>query len=568
MKEKISIQINDLKESFGNRKQWINRIIKNNILCALLLNIGFYLVFYLFWGIHFETNDDSGMASITAGANGVASSRTVFINVILGRILKHITQLLPMYNWYAIFQILCVFFALWIVTSIFLKQNTYVGIISSIILLAYFGFEGYVNLQFTKTAGLSAVAGTILIAYVLEYNHNVGEYILGAIMLIIGSCYRFEACGLVLIILSFVGINYIYNCIKMHKKIKELVKYVVAWVIVLCLILGAKVIDNYAYSSTDEYSQFRTYNELRAELLDHGFPNYNENQELYNSLNISEEDLRLYQNWNFADPDIFNINSMQKLVDAKENKEISLATFKDFIYQILHGIVFERGYIIYLVFVFMIILLDGRMYHIILWNFIIYGGLEFYFYYTDRYLLHRVETVMWLAQCVLLLYYFQAKHCKMKLNIIQSIIIICLALMINSNLYVDSYKENSDDKIYYRDILEEINKDDKHLYVLTTLDELVNKSYDALDAIPFGVRDNITLLGGWSTEAPTENYLLSKYGITNVYRDLVNNSSVYLAGYGDMQDILGYIQRHYNCDAQLEYVRSVESLCVYRVVAK
>ncbi len=543
----------------------IRRISHSELLCALCLNVVFLIGVSYIFGIHFETNDDVGMAGIVAGVTGVPSARTVFINVILGKIIKTVTSMCGGYNWYTIAQVGGIFVSLCVVTYMLLKRHQKDGFPCSIFILMYFGYEMYVNLQFTKTAGVATVAGTLLIAYTLEYQQHIICYILGTVLLVIGSLYRFDACGLALIFLSYIGFSYIYRWHKDCREKRKIVNYFLGWGGVLLVVISAKFLDIHAYNSLAEYNEFREYNELRAELLDHGFPDYYENQELYETLNISESDLKLFKKWNFADPDVFNVDSMKKMVEAKPAKTVNVSLIKDFIYQIFHGNILEHGYIIYIVLIVVVLLLDEMSYKLVIWNCVLYGGIEFYFYYTDRYLLHRVETVMWLTQSLLLLYCCEWRP-KMKKKLQYYIGIILVVLLINGNLYVDKYKENRVDRLYYREILEEISRDKEHLYVLGTLDDLVSKSYDAQDTIPYGVRSNNTLLGGWGTELPTENAVLNRYGVQNIYRDVVNNPNIYIAGFGDVQDILGYIQRHYCADAQLVWVRNVGTLSVYHVI--
>ena len=43
------------------------------------------------------------------------------------------------------------------------------------------------------------------------------------------------------------------------------------------------------------------FNQLRSQLLDYGFPDYESNKELYKELGISKEALELYKTWNFND---------------------------------------------------------------------------------------------------------------------------------------------------------------------------------------------------------------------------------------------------------------------------
>ena len=42
------------------------------------------------------------------------------------------------------------------------------GLCLSLILVCGFGYEGYIHLQFTKTAGIAAAASVFLLLYVLE----------------------------------------------------------------------------------------------------------------------------------------------------------------------------------------------------------------------------------------------------------------------------------------------------------------------------------------------------------------------------------------------------------------
>ena len=56
-----------------------------------------------------------------------------------------------------------------------------------------------------------------------------------------------------------------------------------------------------------------------------GFPDYGENRDLYESLNITENDYNLYCTGNFADTELFTKDVIQTLVDAKHDKTIIFA---------------------------------------------------------------------------------------------------------------------------------------------------------------------------------------------------------------------------------------------------
>ena len=66
---------------------------------------------------------------------------------------------------------------------------------------------------------------------------------------------------------------------------------------------------------------YKEYDNLRSEIIDYGFPSYYENSETYDSLGLNGEDVWFYQNWNFADPEKFNIESMEKILELRPEKK-------------------------------------------------------------------------------------------------------------------------------------------------------------------------------------------------------------------------------------------------------
>ena len=59
---------------------------------------------------------------------------------------------------------------------------------------------------------------------------------------------------------------------------------------------------------------------MRTELLDYGFPSYEENREVYCNNGISQNDLELYRYWNYGDPDRFTEDALKNVIEAKEEK--------------------------------------------------------------------------------------------------------------------------------------------------------------------------------------------------------------------------------------------------------
>lgn len=76
-------------------------------------------------------------------------------------------------------------------------------------------YEFYIKLQFTKTAGIAAIAGTILIFFgIKQVHHKKKQIIMGILMITIGSCFRFNACLLALLVLSSLGMIELSKCVR------------------------------------------------------------------------------------------------------------------------------------------------------------------------------------------------------------------------------------------------------------------------------------------------------------------------------------------------------------------
>lgn len=71
--------------------------------------------------------------------------------------------------------------------------------------------------------------------------------------------------------------------------------------------------------------------------------------------------------------------------------------------------------------------------------------------------------------------------------------------------------------------------------------------------------ENLVSLGGWLSASKFEEDLLKPYGITNLYKDMVDNPRVYvLLQPGKVQSQEAYLNRHYN--------RSEKTKIVYRLI--
>jgi hypothetical protein len=208
--------------------------------------------------LHYEENDDVAMCAIANGRYiGSPDEHLVFVNVLVGYLLKYLYQNINNIEWYTVFfafvQIISfssLLFALYkderisIVLKIFLYFMVYVLWCK---LISYF--------QFTTIAGISCFSGCVLI---LSFDKKKYK-LLGAVLVFLSFLIRWNASGLVMllmlpIILASNGINIIKQ------------NFRICFVIFL-FCLTAKLIDISHYCS-GEWREYSEYNSLRGHIND------------------------------------------------------------------------------------------------------------------------------------------------------------------------------------------------------------------------------------------------------------------------------------------------------------
>mgnify|MGYP001116804276 CR=1 FL=1 len=135
---------------------------------ALGVNLMAMLAMTLVMRPSFETNDDIVFAEFGSGLRGVKTPRLVFQNYILGLVYRLLYQVTGRLPWYTIVQYAVLVAAFSAVTYVFMNRlKGYWGLYLSFILLWVFGYESYIHIQFTKTAGIAAAAAVLLLFHVI-----------------------------------------------------------------------------------------------------------------------------------------------------------------------------------------------------------------------------------------------------------------------------------------------------------------------------------------------------------------------------------------------------------------
>ena len=544
----------------------------------------------------FETNDDIVFAEFGSGLRGVKTPRLVFQNYILGlvyRILYQITGRLP---WYTIVQYAVLVAAFSAVTYVFMNRlKGYWGLYLSFIFLWVFGYESYIHIQFTKTAGIAAASAVLLLFHVVTSEKLcVWEAAAGILLGLTGFMYREDQFFASSALMAGIGIYFVLTLKKRFPK-KEWKRFG------LCAgIFGLLLLSVFAADGTDslmyrdpQWQEYQRFNNLRSELLDYGFPDYESNQTLYQELGISREAYELYRTWNFNDPDKFTTEVMEKLAEQKPEKILSGKVIHSFVKRFPGDVLQQKAFWIVLL-LFVLWLFFGKKGYAawfgLAGELCMLGGLNFYLYFQGRYLVNRVDVGLWFSVCLTMAWILgdtvkecekikelsNGKEAALSVLVISpekfsgrwGLVLCMTALLISQSFWYDDWRITTREipkaRVSQRAVLETIGTDKEHVYLAKsgTVSEIV--CYGPFDPMPENLLDNLYWFSGWECRTPGIVKEMQEHGITNPYKDMIGNKKVYLID-DNIQLTLDYIRQNYDQNAEAVFVKTLGNVDLYQI---
>lgn len=222
----------------------------------LACNIAFFAVMAMVLPLSFEENDDIVMAMIANGTySGVPDFHLVYINVIYGYVLTLLYGLLPAIEWYTLSFVVLHIVSMSVLAYCVLTTPNRAKweCILWLVILYVLWARIIVALQFTTTAGLTCLAGCMLLL-----RESKQARWSGVVLVAVAALIRFMAAGLVGLLMAPI-IVYTYRL--------NWRKYM-AIIVLLAAVVGGRVVNKMAYDSDPEWKYYREYNQLRAQLND------------------------------------------------------------------------------------------------------------------------------------------------------------------------------------------------------------------------------------------------------------------------------------------------------------
>lgn len=556
--------------------EWTERNRKK-VWFAVLVNLIMLALYLLIMRPEFDSNDDFNIAMFVNRARPIQDAHWLYSNWILGTICAFAYRITNMIPWYGLMQYAGLFAsftaAFWVIQRIFRNGA---ALMLSMVMLNFFAAESYINMQFTRTAGVCAACGLFLVVYALiQPRIQVWPLVCGILITDYGFMYRHLEADIIFALWAVFGV---YLLMRLNEDapqqlVKRAVRYIGFFALTLGVCIGCRQIDRFMYRQAPESSSYEAINDARATLTDYGFPKYEEHTELYESLDISYNAYKLFSKWNFYDPDVFTLDKINKLIEVQQRKGISLETLKEF-FNVYPYKWFENSMFYFYLVILVIALMHGRRgwkrYVGILLQILTLIALFYYMYLQGRFNLARVDDPIWLCASLVLLYMISPERFNLPARYAWTIVLIVLAL--NQQQWSKYWRHNTvkaaDKMAQAANFIAQVSSDTEHLYLTKAGLYAISPGYGPLSLVPLDVASNMGVLGGWPSGSPAYNAALEKYGVTNPYRDCINNDKVYLID-NDINLTLNYIREYYDMNAQVKEVGKFDDKnMMYQVISE
>lgn len=538
---------------------------------SVLLNAAALLILLLLMRPYFETNDDTTLYELTCGAKGPTDSHLIFIHILIGRLLQFFYTVLPQFPWYTLLQYTILFFSFTAIAHVlFTRFSMAFAAIVFCTLYVFFAHQSYIVIQFSRTAGLASCAGILLMFHALEQDCTSRcELLAGILLTLIGGMYRSKEFLLCAAPMSAIGVSFLLHLDWKHPKhlLRPLISCLGSFFLLFSLFFALQYYDAHCYAQDDSWNSYRTFNDLRSNLLDYGLPDYAAWKEEYQKLGISKKDNALFRSCNYADPEVFSEDVINRLTQLSSHRTLNFKFAKDYLKRFPLGF-FRLAVFICFLLICCIWLFWGqkgkREIAVLLYEALIIGLLYGFLFYMGRSLIARTETGLWLAASLVVIWLLNPDTNCFSPRIAAAFCaftLVCNLGTWQSDLHLVQRSDAAKMK-EERTFLQTVGSDHSHLYLAKLGTLTTYTAYGPFDPIPAGTTDNLCPLGGWEYKTPVINTVLERFDITNPYRDLINNSQVLVAD-SDVSATLDYLHTHYDPNVSAYEVKQIRNRHFY-----
>lgn len=569
-----------------------------NTIFSFSINAVIFILFMLFSSFHYDMADTMVFSEhIASGDNYI-----IFTNYLLCWLAGIFQKLIYPVNAYVLIELLLSFIAFCAITYVLTdKFNSFCSGCTTIVLYAFFGVNHYATASFTLTAALLSVSGLFCLFHFVMKDKSVIGIIVGIVLSVFGSMYRFNIFITVFFIfgLYYIVYNLVISKSKFSLKMKKIfnLKFIVAFILLITCAFSCKTISSFVYNSP-EMQYYSEYTSARSNVYDYYIPTYSEAKSDYDKIGVSENDLVMLQKLYMDDEGAFSIEKLKSIdqVKSKYYKSISLfTTVKNMV--MIEGLdaLFgfnDKGMLIWIFAIALIILLitmKKRYYFIPLVLLFGVGVIYLYLWIIQR-CVYRVVYGPVFAAVLCMIYSINVKdirewvkkfYNKMYSNITMKkrvyagflafvlfFSVVVLPISFHGNLYMEgpsSHPDGYDEMISYI----KSNPDKKFEFSKVSMPTVKNQYENPLIInIPNRYKNTITFDGTYYRDI-SSNKAIKDFGANNLYRNLINNNVYFvdLKQSSDMKYFEIYLNEHYSKDNTIKMipVKTIGSYTFYSV---
>ena len=346
-------------------------------------------------------------------------------------------------------------------------------------------------------------------------------------------------------------------------------------VIIAIIVYSSNVL---IYNTNETYKNYIEYNNLRAELQDLSYTNYEENKKIFDEIGWSKNDHYLFYTFNYGDENVYSKENLQKIIDYKKengekynlNKDIN--DVWDSLLEQLKG---SNKYISILFFTTFILAIytNDKSKFFITFIMLTTIAVNVLFVVLNRAML-RVVIPEYILGTAIMLYLTKYKKQEDRKEIYGIIaIIILLSITFGGDIYNFEYDFSSYKN--YQDIIEYTNshKENTYLYTAPAM-QFRYLAYPVYTMPPKGAFSNLRVMGGW--DIFTQNYydFKQRNNLEGTFLDLlkdnvylidgdVNWSGTYYKNY--KEHIIEFIEQHYGKNVKCEKIKTFENIYIYKL---
>ena len=285
---------------------------------AFLIMLLLFLPYLLFEPVSSDTNDDTAMNLIAAGAFSEDSQYLVYINVLYGYLLKALFHIMPSVNWYLYLALTQNFLSAALIGMCLAYFLDYKRLFPALIMLHFFiAGEFYQSVQFTRNGYLYAICGIMMLSMsCLISSYRKCAAAAGGIFLFLAFLVRMECFvpmapfGLLLLLWCFI------------KNKRSCLLAAAALIITFAACGGAYIADQKLFRERDEWAAYFDYHLNGTSPILDGDTNrwFSFDAEDYD---MELNDLLLLNEYQYADYSYFSIDRLKQLQAAKEGSGLS-----------------------------------------------------------------------------------------------------------------------------------------------------------------------------------------------------------------------------------------------------